>query len=435
MPRTHAVGGRLPLGEAHERLDLPGEAVAGGQDRQLAAEVLGVPVQGVAEQHGGLVVEVVAGDEHVVAALERRRRRTGGAWRARRPSTAPVGRPASRWGCRSRRCRGGRPPAGVRPRLGGEVAGVACPTRRCSRRCRGRRRGRRPGSRARRAGPTRRGSPCRRTRRPGPGRRGSIMRELVDRLGDLAPALLEEVLGAEVGVVAPDVDDRRALADDALHSRAPGDDRPDLDRVVVVEGGVAGDERVAPDDQDRLPVEVEAGRAGSTTVIGPGTSSSRRGLRSRTFTPPMIAGPGAAAGTRGRPPSRSEDPVPVAEPGGGDLLPPSPGGPAGVRPSGCGGASRFVGGGPDAVITRVSPGSMASRKIVLSVGRRAQRDALIPQAMPPITSQPRLLPKTPLVRPCCGSGRAGPSDPPDLDDRPAAPTAAAARGGTRPPRP
>ena len=70
--RHDAVGSHLALAEAHQRLDLAREAVAGGQHRMLTTEVLGLPVQHVAEQHGGLVVEVVAGDEHVEAAVDRR---------------------------------------------------------------------------------------------------------------------------------------------------------------------------------------------------------------------------------------------------------------------------------------------------------------------------------------------------------------------------
>ena len=44
---------------------------SGGQHRQLAGEVLDVPAQRVAEQHRRLVVEVVAGGDDVVAAVDR----------------------------------------------------------------------------------------------------------------------------------------------------------------------------------------------------------------------------------------------------------------------------------------------------------------------------------------------------------------------------
>src|SRR5436305_11080056 len=53
--RQDAVGGRLAFAEAHEGLHLAHEAVAGGQDRQLAAEVLGGPPEDIAEQDRGLV--------------------------------------------------------------------------------------------------------------------------------------------------------------------------------------------------------------------------------------------------------------------------------------------------------------------------------------------------------------------------------------------
>ena len=66
----HAVGGHLPLAQPDQRLDLAGEAVARRQDGILPAQVGEVPAQHVAEQHGRLVVEVVAGGDHVVAAVE-----------------------------------------------------------------------------------------------------------------------------------------------------------------------------------------------------------------------------------------------------------------------------------------------------------------------------------------------------------------------------
>ena len=124
MPRTHAVRRHLPFAEAHERLHLAGEAVAGGKHRELAAEVLGVPVQDVAEQHGGLVVEVVAGDEHVVAALERGRVEQVALREPARRARRPAGGAGAGRGCRSRRSPGRSTSSRVRPALGGEVAGV-----------------------------------------------------------------------------------------------------------------------------------------------------------------------------------------------------------------------------------------------------------------------------------------------------------------------
>jgi hypothetical protein len=67
----HAVGGGLALGHPVQRLDLLDQAGAGRlQDRELAGHGRGVPAQGVAEQHRGLVVQVVAGADDVVAAVQ-----------------------------------------------------------------------------------------------------------------------------------------------------------------------------------------------------------------------------------------------------------------------------------------------------------------------------------------------------------------------------
>ena len=64
----HAVGRGLALAEPHERLHLAHEPGRRGQHGVLAAEVAGVPAEHVAEQDRGLVVEVVAGGDDVVAA-------------------------------------------------------------------------------------------------------------------------------------------------------------------------------------------------------------------------------------------------------------------------------------------------------------------------------------------------------------------------------
>ena len=61
--------------------------------------------------------------------------------------------------------------------------------------------------------------------------------EVLDGAGHLVAAQPQEVLRAEVGVVAPDVDDRRLLAHGALHCRTPGDHRADLDGVGVLRAG------------------------------------------------------------------------------------------------------------------------------------------------------------------------------------------------------
>ena len=54
-------------------------------------------------------------------------------------------------------------------------------------------------------------------------------------LAHLLAARAEEALGAEVGVVAADVDDRRAAADVGTSRAAPRDHGPDLDLVGVVQ--------------------------------------------------------------------------------------------------------------------------------------------------------------------------------------------------------
>ena len=147
-------------------------------------------------------------------------------------------------------------------------------TRRSSRRCRARGRGRRPRSRAR----TRMSHSAResfppdtatRTRSP-----GSIIVVRVDRPAHLLVAVVRRSASlAEGGVVTAHVDDRRALAHAALHRSLPGrlaapsaaarlrsarDDGTDLDRGVVAELHVVGDELVAHDDEHRLGVQLEA---------------------------------------------------------------------------------------------------------------------------------------------------------------------------------
>ena len=72
-PLEHAVRGHLALAEPVQRLHLAREPVGGREHRMLAGEVVEVPAQHVAEQHGGLVVEVVTGRDDVVAVLERER--------------------------------------------------------------------------------------------------------------------------------------------------------------------------------------------------------------------------------------------------------------------------------------------------------------------------------------------------------------------------
>src|SRR4051794_2408030 len=68
----HAVRRHLALAQAHQGLDLAHEPGRRRQHRVLATQVACVPPEHVAQQHRRLVVEVVAGGDDVVAALDRR---------------------------------------------------------------------------------------------------------------------------------------------------------------------------------------------------------------------------------------------------------------------------------------------------------------------------------------------------------------------------
>ena len=107
---------------------------------------------------------------------------------------------------------------------------------------------------------------------------GSSMPNVVDRLLDLAAAQLQQVLGAEVGVVARQVDDRRPAADaGTCSSLPPGDDGAHLDRVVVGQPGVAGHQCAVADDEVRLSVRGPAGRAAAAPCGCPRSRSPAAG--------------------------------------------------------------------------------------------------------------------------------------------------------------
>src|SRR5690606_2761961 len=107
--------------------------------------------------------------------------------------------------------------------------------------------------------------------------------ELLDGLGDLVAAEAQEVLDAEVGVVAADVDDGRAAADGALHA-AP----PEITGLISTTSSSSSTPspgtKVSPlitSTDSRF----SSSRWSSTfTLVGPGMSSSRRGFRRITFT-------------------------------------------------------------------------------------------------------------------------------------------------------
>ncbi len=81
--------------------------------------------------------------------------------------------------------------------------------------------------------------------------------EMLDRLDHLAPAQLQEVLGAEVGVVSGQVDDRRSAAGAALRTGGDHQTPPEITgRISTVssaaEVGVARYEGAVADDEVRF---------------------------------------------------------------------------------------------------------------------------------------------------------------------------------------
>src|SRR5690606_26185548 len=105
---------------------------------------------------------------------------------------------------------------------------------------------------------------------------------VLDRLGHLVAAEAEEVLGAEVGVVPADVDDRGLAADGALHA-AP----PEITGLISITSSSA--RTPSPGARGSARVTKAHSRFSSGCVrraltgVGPATSSSRRGLRRMTF--------------------------------------------------------------------------------------------------------------------------------------------------------
>ena len=119
------VRGCLQFGETMEGLHLLHHALARRKRRRLTGDRLGLPAERVAEQGRGLVVEIVAGRDHVESTFQ------GGAIEdvaLREPADARrsiATRACRRWGCRSRdRVRGRRYAAGppARPRTPGATS-------------------------------------------------------------------------------------------------------------------------------------------------------------------------------------------------------------------------------------------------------------------------------------------------------------------------
>ena len=293
MPRDDAVGGGLALGQADERLDLlretrPGPASTG----MLAAQVLGLPAQHVAEQDRGLVVEVVSGHQHVVAAVERRLveqvalGQTAG--RARR---APGGL-RRRSGCRSRSSSARSTSIRWRPRGLGEATGV--PGRGVAVLADAEPDVQPVGLVAERDEDVPDGE---RVLAPGHGDEDPVVRrehvEVRMALATWSRQNFSEVVRAEVRVVPADVDHGRARGTRRTSRsvlprscRAPRDDRSDLDHVVVVRG-VRRPGRSCRCGSPARDSRLRSSRSSSTeTSTGASTVSSRVGFRSRTSTPP-----------------------------------------------------------------------------------------------------------------------------------------------------
>ena len=184
---------------------------------------------------------------------------------------------------------------------------------------RARGRARRPRSRGRGGCPTRASESlppdtATSTRSPGASMSKSLM-----ALRHLVAAELEEVLRAEVGVVAPDVDDRRPLAHGALHAAPPEMTGRISTTSASSSSGVAGHERVADDHEHRLAVQVEALEErvdphGSVDLELPlrvaeqhlhdglRSAARRRGVRDERATRPAAAPRAATTASCGRPP-------------------------------------------------------------------------------------------------------------------------------------
>ena len=301
MPRTrhHAAVSRSV--SRTSGLTLRGKPRPRREHRQLAGEVVDVPAHRVAEQHRRLVVEIVTGDDDVVAAVERRRvEQLALRQPARRARHAAGGHRRGRHVVAVAR-RAGRSPCRFSPRSAANARGVPAalvgvltdaetdvqPVGLV-------------------AGldqhvPHGEASPCRRSPRRAPARVGSQHVEVVDRLGHLAPAQLLQVLGTEVGVVPRQVDDRRPLAHLALGplTSAP----PEMTgRTSIVS---ASSSRASPGTSVPLRITRCASRfsprssSSRSTVRAASTSISRRGFRSRIITrsaAPLLLGGSIVAG-------------------------------------------------------------------------------------------------------------------------------------------
>src|SRR5215211_379412 len=276
-----AVRGRLALPESVQRLHLPREPGSRRQHGMLTAQVRSLPTQHVAEKDRRLVVEVVTGGDDVVAVLDGDRveqvpfresarparssvRRGGGA----RDVVAEVGGEidlvelqASIVRERARGVSGG---VGVLPDPEPEVepvGGIAEPEEEVPQR--------------ERVLPARHGHDD--------ALAGANHVVVLDGPADLLAAVLQEVVAAEGGVVPADVEHRRAPAHTALHA-APPEVTGRISTTSVSDSRASRVTSVSPWMTSTDSGLTSSCSSSAETVSGPGISTSRRGLRSTTFT-------------------------------------------------------------------------------------------------------------------------------------------------------
>src|SRR5262249_10527300 len=112
---------------------------------------------------------------------------------------------------------------------------------------------------------------------------------VVDRPPDLLAAVVQEMRPAERRVVTPDVDHRRTATDAAFHVAPPevtgrismtSASANRASRVTSVSPWITSTDSALSSSRSRS----------AETVSGPRTSTSRRGLRSTTFTPSQATG-------------------------------------------------------------------------------------------------------------------------------------------------
>src|SRR6266536_3539062 len=277
----HAVRGGLTLAQSVQRLDLPREPRRRGQHRMLAAQIARLPTQHVAQENRRLVVEVVAGGDDVVSVLDGDRVEQVAFRQTTRATRSSVRR---RGGARD-----------VVTEFGGEIDLVELETsimRICAR---GVTRGL-----GVLADPEPQVQPVRavaevdeevpQRERVLPARHGhddalagTDHVVILDGAADLLGAVLHEVVTAERGVVPADIEHRRRPADAALHV-APPEVTGRISTTSVSDSRASRVTSVSPWMTSTDSGLTSSRSSSAETVSGPGISTSRRGLRSTTFT-------------------------------------------------------------------------------------------------------------------------------------------------------